>query len=479
MAAAAQAGTSASSSRRRPSSRTCRSPTTSASGCRSRAARRRPSRRGSTRCWRWSSWPATARGCRHSCPAASSSGWRWPACWPPTRRVLLFDEPLSALDKNLRDTLKYSILDLQRRTRKTAIYVTHDQSEAFAISDRIVVMNAGRIEQIGTQTDIYLHPRDAARGRVHRRQQRAGGHRHRRPKAPATRRASSVAAAGELAALPRPDRVRAGRRPCSPTCGRRTSWCSTTATARTYENIVEGKIDRVIFEGPTAQLRVDVGGRELRADVERQAAPDAGRSATARSASGSTTSRSSESRRHDSRPQRAAHVTGPRRPRPAASRPSSGASSSRSCPVRPSAVPRRHDGRPVAAVRGALSRHLGGRPSRDDARARRARGRHEELPECAQRHRAGRRTGLDVAKFFAWSTRLPLFQVPDRDDRQRAVRPSLRAAHRGKVRYLGWAVPRGGLRRFRRHPVGAAGRSTAPASATSCATTRPTSTGGW
>src|SRR5687767_13957865 len=73
-------------------------------------------------------------------------------------RVLLFDEPLSALDRNLRDTLKYSILDLQRRTGKTAIYVTHDQSEAFAISDRIFVMNEGRIEQLGTQTDIYLHP---------------------------------------------------------------------------------------------------------------------------------------------------------------------------------------------------------------------------------------------------------------------------------------------------------------------------------
>ncbi len=73
-------------------------------------------------------------------------------------RLLLFDEPLSALDKNLRDSLKYSILDLQRRTRKTAIYVTHDQSEAFAISDRIVVMNQGRAEQIGTQSDIYLHP---------------------------------------------------------------------------------------------------------------------------------------------------------------------------------------------------------------------------------------------------------------------------------------------------------------------------------
>jgi ABC-type Fe3+/spermidine/putrescine transport system ATPase subunit len=72
--------------------------------------------------------------------------------------VLLFDEPLSALDRNLRDTLKYSILALQRRTRKTAIYVTHDQSEAFAISDRIFVMNNGRIEQSGTQLDIYLRP---------------------------------------------------------------------------------------------------------------------------------------------------------------------------------------------------------------------------------------------------------------------------------------------------------------------------------
>ncbi len=73
-------------------------------------------------------------------------------------RVLLFDEPLSALDRNLRDQLKFAILDLQRRTKKTAIYVTHDQSEAFAISDRIFVMNGGRIEQAGSQLDIYLRP---------------------------------------------------------------------------------------------------------------------------------------------------------------------------------------------------------------------------------------------------------------------------------------------------------------------------------
>ncbi|HQY32221.1 MAG TPA: ABC transporter ATP-binding protein, partial [Thermomicrobiales bacterium] len=72
--------------------------------------------------------------------------------------VLLFDEPLSALDRNLRDQLKFAILDLQRRTKKTAIYVTHDQSEAFAISDRIFVMNGDRIEQAGSQLDIYLRP---------------------------------------------------------------------------------------------------------------------------------------------------------------------------------------------------------------------------------------------------------------------------------------------------------------------------------
>ena len=72
-------------------------------------------------------------------------------------RVLLFDEPLSALDRNLRDTLKYSILDLQRRTGKTAIYVTHDQSEAFAISDRIVVMNAGR-DRADRHPDRHLPP---------------------------------------------------------------------------------------------------------------------------------------------------------------------------------------------------------------------------------------------------------------------------------------------------------------------------------
>ena len=90
-------------------------------------------------------------------------------------RVLLFDEPLSALDKNLRDSLKYSILDLQRRTRKTAIYVTHDQSEAFAISDRIVVMNAGPGRADRDPERHLPPPADTVRGRVHRGQQQPAG----------------------------------------------------------------------------------------------------------------------------------------------------------------------------------------------------------------------------------------------------------------------------------------------------------------
>jgi ABC-type Fe3+/spermidine/putrescine transport system ATPase subunit len=73
-------------------------------------------------------------------------------------QVLLFDEPLSSLDRNLRDQLKHSIRELQQKAGKTAVFVTHDQSEAFALSDRIFVMNAGRIEQGGTQLDLYVHP---------------------------------------------------------------------------------------------------------------------------------------------------------------------------------------------------------------------------------------------------------------------------------------------------------------------------------
>jgi iron(III) transport system ATP-binding protein len=73
--------------------------------------------------------------------------------------VLLLDEPLSNLDAKLREELRFEIKELTRRLGITSIYVTHDQVEALAMSDRIAVMHGGRILQEGTPKDIYLRPR--------------------------------------------------------------------------------------------------------------------------------------------------------------------------------------------------------------------------------------------------------------------------------------------------------------------------------
>jgi putative spermidine/putrescine transport system ATP-binding protein len=192
-------------------------------------------------------------------------------------RVLLFDEPLSALDRNLRDTLKYSILELQRRTGKTAVYVTHDQSEAFAISDRIVVMNAGRVEQIGSQTELYLEPRtqfvaefigannalpgtvaavasdDGVAGEAEPRE--ATGHRR------VTLRAGGLDILGQARDdLAVGDAVIAYLRPEDISV-------VDDGAAPTRSNAIEADVERVIFEGPTVQLRVRIGDQRLRVDV--------------------------------------------------------------------------------------------------------------------------------------------------------------------------------------------------------------------
>jgi iron(III) transport system ATP-binding protein len=73
-------------------------------------------------------------------------------------RVLLFDEPLSNLDAKLRTQMRGEIRDLQRRLGITTVYVTHDQEEAMAISDRIAVMSKGVVEQVGTAEDLYRRP---------------------------------------------------------------------------------------------------------------------------------------------------------------------------------------------------------------------------------------------------------------------------------------------------------------------------------
>jgi len=73
-------------------------------------------------------------------------------------KVLLFDEPLSNLDANLRRSMREKIRELQQQFNITSLYVTHDQSEAFAVSDTVLVMNKGKIMQIGAPQELYRQP---------------------------------------------------------------------------------------------------------------------------------------------------------------------------------------------------------------------------------------------------------------------------------------------------------------------------------
>src|SRR4029079_2856891 len=73
-------------------------------------------------------------------------------------RILLMDEPLSALDKKLREQMQIEIRHLHQRLGMTTVYVTHDQREALTMSDRVAVIDKGRFRQIGTPRDVYERP---------------------------------------------------------------------------------------------------------------------------------------------------------------------------------------------------------------------------------------------------------------------------------------------------------------------------------
>jgi putative spermidine/putrescine transport system ATP-binding protein len=76
-------------------------------------------------------------------------------------RVLLLDEPLAALDRKLREEMRAELKDIQRAVGTTTVFVTHDQHEALGLSDRVAVLNGGRIEQLGTPEEIYERPATA------------------------------------------------------------------------------------------------------------------------------------------------------------------------------------------------------------------------------------------------------------------------------------------------------------------------------
>ncbi|WP_049947824.1 ABC transporter ATP-binding protein [Candidatus Halobonum tyrrellensis] len=76
----------------------------------------------------------------------------------PGPRLLLLDEPMSALDARLRERLRVQVREIQQELSITTVYVTHDQEEALAVSDRVAVMNDGRVEQVGAPRDVYDAP---------------------------------------------------------------------------------------------------------------------------------------------------------------------------------------------------------------------------------------------------------------------------------------------------------------------------------
>ena len=175
--------------------------------------------------------------------------------------VLLFDEPLSNLDAKLRVRLRVEIRELQRRLGITSIYVTHDQAEALVISDRIVVMNKGRIEQIGDPMTVYREPATSFT-------------------------AEFIGAANMIeAALVglTPDgseldtaigRLRSGARPEADQAKVLISWRPEDMVpySEELENRIEATVTRVIFMGNLTDVTVDVSGTSLR--IERQGAVD-------------------------------------------------------------------------------------------------------------------------------------------------------------------------------------------------------------
>ena len=102
-------------------------------------------------------------GLEHKRPAELSGGQRQRVALARAiavrPRVLLLDEPLTALDAKLKESLREELADLLRRLHITAIHVTHDQHEAMSIADRLAVMQAGQVAQIGTAEDLYRNPR--------------------------------------------------------------------------------------------------------------------------------------------------------------------------------------------------------------------------------------------------------------------------------------------------------------------------------
>ncbi|WP_395542418.1 ABC transporter ATP-binding protein [Neotabrizicola sp. sgz301269] len=183
----------------------------------------------------------------------------------PDPALLLLDEPLGALDAKLRGQVQVELKAIQRRTNKTFFFVTHDQEEALTMSDRIIVMNKGRIEQDGTPEDLYFRPQsrfvaefigetnilEGVAGASLDGAQRFVWHGH-----SLVAQGRKVADGSKVAASLRPERL-------------------TLSTERPQrDNVLEGRISSRLFKGDRVRLSIAVAGTDGGAHLEASVGTD-------------------------------------------------------------------------------------------------------------------------------------------------------------------------------------------------------------
>lgn len=172
-------------------------------------------------------------------------------------RVLLLDEPLSALDAEVRVALRGEIRRIQSDLAITTVYVTHDQEEALSISDKVVVMNKGLIEQVGTPEQIYRMPETRFVATFIGTANQFPGTASGRDKVLCrniqllTESMSGISDGQEVVALVRPENIQV----------------EIDQPQRADWNIARGVVETITFHGAVTRLGVDVGGQRVVADV--------------------------------------------------------------------------------------------------------------------------------------------------------------------------------------------------------------------
>ncbi len=186
----------------------------------------------------------------------------------PRPRLLLMDEPLGALDRALRERLLLDLGRILRELRQTALYVTHDQEEAFALADRVILLREGQVEQIGTPQEIYHAPRTEFAARFLGFENilegeavfEGGAWRVRTPLGVLPYPGEAQPPAGRVRLLLRPDGFR-----------------RTPKGAATFE--IAGRITEVSFRGARQRLILDTGGLPIQAEFgSQERLPSAGES---------------------------------------------------------------------------------------------------------------------------------------------------------------------------------------------------------